>query len=150
MTATPEQLALLASVNEQVNAIPYEATGSDSTADNWLDNPQPGVVWQCRDYATDKAKLMREQGWPLTDMGWVLCMTEVFADPSFPDKPPARYYHCVEFARAGGTIYILDNRIVPSQVVEWEPYPLDYQWVHQQTHDGSEQVTWRDASTGLV
>jgi predicted transglutaminase-like cysteine proteinase len=149
MTATPEQLAFLQATNDQVNAIPYVATGSDETEDDWVDNPTPGTVWQCRDYATNKAKLMREQGWAFDDMGWVLCNTEVFADPSFPDKPPARYYHAVEFARAEGTVYILDNRF--PAVYEWDTPPADYQWLHQQTHEhGSSDVTWRDASGGLV
>lgn len=149
MTAAPDQLSYLQSVNDRVNALVYQATGSDQDRDDWVDNPEPGKVWQCRDYATDKAKLMREQGWPFIDMGWVLCMTEVFADPSFPDKPPARYYHCVEFARADGVVYILDNRA--AEVYRADAPPYDYQWIHQQTHEPrSSEVTWRDASTGLV
>lgn len=154
MTATAGQLALLvallATINAEVNAIPYAATGSDSTQDNWIDNPVPGQVWQCRDYAIAKAKLLREQGWSIEEMGVVLCMTEVFADPSMPKgTPPARYYHAVQYARAGGAVYILDNRIVPNAVPLWRPYPLDYQWVHQEMVANG-QMSWRDASGGLV
>lgn len=142
-------IELLQQINAQVNAIPYVATGSDDTQDNWIDNPVPGQVWQCRDYAIAKAKLMREQGWPVEQMGIVLCMTEIFSDPSFPDKSPARYYHAVQYARTGGLVYILDNRIVPNSVPLWKPYPLDYQWVHQEMVANG-QMAWRDASLGLV
>jgi len=150
MTATTAQLAMLEQINDKINLIPYVAKGSDEAEDLWIDNPEPGKVWQCRDYAIDKAKLMREQGWSIEDMGLVLCETEVFNDPSFPNDPPKRYYHAVQYARAGGTVYILDNRIAyPSRVVEWRPYPLDYQWIHQEMVANG-VMAWRDARGGLV
>jgi len=144
-------LKQLEAINAQVNAIPYQATGSDAAEDNWIDNPQPGVVWQCRDYAIDKAKLIRQQDPEATEyMGLVLCMTEIFKDPSFPDKPADRYYHAVQYVRLSGQVYILDNRIAyPSHVVLWRPYPFDYQWLHQEMVANG-VMAWRDARGGLV
>ncbi len=137
-------LEFLQQINDEVNAIPYVDKGSDVTQDKWIDTPTSGLVWECRDYSTRKAMLMRQRGFNHLDMGEVLCMTEIFADPSFPGKPPARYYHSVEFAKVDGAIYILDNRF--PQVYEWNKPPADYQWVHQQIPG---TLNWRDASKGL-
>lgn len=143
MTASAEQLAQLRAINSQVNAIPYEALGADASADNWIDAPAPGQVWECRDYTVTKAKALREAGWPVADMGVVLCWIE--PEPPSAGQPPVRQYHAVLGCSAGGEVYILDNRY--RDIYRWDQPPYDYLWAHQQVPG---TLTWRDARGGLV
>jgi predicted transglutaminase-like cysteine proteinase len=138
------QLAFLNAINSQVNALPYEAVQSDDAGDVWIDQPQPGHSFECRDYTLMKARLMREQGWDELLMGIVLLNIE----------PPTRELHAVQFAKTDGGIYILDNRVIdPSRVYLWTEPVFDYQWLHQQQPgqlDNAGNLVWRDATTGLV
>lgn len=133
MTATPEQVAWLQFTQDKINALPYEALGSDQTQDRWIDEPEPERVWECRDYTVAKAKLLREQGWPPADMTVVLCNTEL-GD-----------YHAVLACHAGDSIYILDNRCGP--IYLWQAPVYSYTWLHQQIPGTTD---FRDASGGLV
>jgi predicted transglutaminase-like cysteine proteinase len=133
MTATPEQLSQLEAVNDQINAIAYEALGVDVSEDQWIDTPKADEVWECRDYTIAKAKLLRQQGWPVEDLFVVLCNDELGE------------YHAVLGARAGGDVYVLDNR-APA-VYLWSDPPYKYEWLHQQVAGSDE---FRDASEGLA
>jgi predicted transglutaminase-like cysteine proteinase len=145
MTATAQQLAQLRAINNRVNAIPYQGLGVDQAADNWIDAPATGEVWECRDYTVAKAKALREAGWPVADMFVVLCWIE--AEPPAPGRAPVRQYHAVLGCRAGGDIYILDNRT--PDIYDWRSPPFPYLWAHQQIPG---TVEFRDASgaAGLV
>ena len=145
MTATAQQLAQLRAVNSQVNAIPYQGLGVDQAVDNWIDAPAPGEVWLCRDYTVAKAKALREAGWPLSDLFIVLCWIEPEPPPGNPRGAPVRQYHAVLGCRAGGDIYILDNRT--PDIYDWRSPPFPYLWAHQQIPG---TVEFRDASHGLV
>lgn len=133
MPASPEQLAELQSVNDAVNAIPYEAIGADMNEDEWRDTPVPGLIFECRCYGIRKAMLLEQQGWPAADLSEVLCNDELGE------------YHDVMAARAGGEVYILDNR-APS-VYLWSDPPYKYTWLHIQIPGTDE---FRDASGGLT
>jgi predicted transglutaminase-like cysteine proteinase len=143
MTATSDQLSYLQSVNDRINAIPYGELGADQAEDRWIDAPEPGEVWQCRDYTIAKAKLLREQRWPVADMYVVLCWIE--PEPPTPGAAPVRQYHAVLGCNAGGDIYILDNR-APA-IYLWSSPPYDYLWAHQQIPGSTE---FRDARAGLI
>lgn len=133
MTASPEQLAQLQAINDQINAIDYVANPSADAQDLWVDTPGIGTGYECRDYVLGKAKLLRQQGWPVSDMSVVLCNDEL-GD-----------YHAVLGCRAGGDIMILDNR-APA-VYLWSAPPYKYTWLHIQIPGTDE---FRDASGGLA
>ena len=133
MTATPEQLNRLQAVNAEINEIPYDANTEADSEDLWVDAPAPGTGWECRMYTIAKAKALREAGWPVDDMGVVLCYDELGE------------YHAVLGCNATGDIYILDNRY--PTIYLWTSPPYAYKWAHQQI-PGS--VEFRDATSGLV
>ena len=60
----------------------------------------------------------------------VLCWIEPEPPPSNPNGAPVRQYHAVLGCRAGGDIYILDNRTPAIYLWSTSPYP--YLWAHQQ------------------
>jgi predicted transglutaminase-like cysteine proteinase len=124
MPATPEQLEQLQTVNDEVNAIPYDATprfGED--AGIWKDAPDDGL-WVCRCYVLDKAKKLQELDWPPLSMTVVECWTEPEGDP------PERTYHAVLAVETGDATMILDSRV--PQVYEWDQCPYDYRWDRRQ------------------
>jgi predicted transglutaminase-like cysteine proteinase len=143
VTATSAQLATLQRANAQWNAVPYAAVPVDDAADDWIDAPEPGKSWECRDYVLAKAKTLREWGWPVGDMSVVLCWTE--PEPATPGATPAREYHAVLGCRAGGEVYILDNRV--GTVYPWQSPPYPYVCERQQI---AGSLNFRDASGGLV
>jgi predicted transglutaminase-like cysteine proteinase len=115
----------LQTINDSINALPYESVGSDSSADNWIDAPVPGQVWECRDYTLAKLRALAQAGWPPQSMMVVLCYTEPFGNPQ------ARVYHAVAGARdADGQLWILDNRWPTAY--KWQEAPQAYLWAQQQ------------------
>jgi len=145
MSATPQQIALLRAVNNKINAISYDAIPkAGEEADTWIDAPDGGE-FECRDYTVAKAKALREAGWPVSDMFVVLLWTEPEPPPGNPRGAPVRQYHAVLGCRAGGDIYILDNRT--PDIYDWRSPPFSYLWAHQQIPG---TVEFRDASHGLV
>ena len=133
MPASQQQIILLSAVNEQINAIPYDAVPkAGEEADTWIDAPDGGE-WECRDYTIAKAKDLRNRGWPVSDMSVVLCNDELGE------------YHAVLACNAGGDIYVLDNR-TPG-IYLWNEPVYAYTWLHQQIPGSTD---FRDASTGLV
>lgn len=131
--ASPEQVAWLQRVNDQVNAIGYVRDPSADAIDLWVDQPGIGTGFECRDYVLAKAKLLREQGWPSENLFVVLCNDELGE------------YHAVQGAKAGDSIYILDNRSGP--IYLWNSPVYRYVWLRQQIPGTLE---FRDASSGLV
>ena len=128
------QLDLLQQINDEVNAIPYDANAQADIEDIWVDTPTPDSGWECRDYTLRKGKLMRERGWNPLDMGVVWCNDELGE------------YHAVQFAKCDDdTIMILDNRA--DAIYDWRTPPYKYTWIYQQIPGTLER---RDASSGLV
>lgn len=73
-------LALLREVNEQVNAVPYDAIqGAHEQYDEWFDVPAVADPhsWVCRDYTIAKAERLREMDWPVGRLSVILCYTEL-------------------------------------------------------------------------
>lgn len=129
---TPEKLAELQRVNDEVNAIPYEdVVGPHEAYDWWTDTPVEGQSWECRDYTLAKADRLRSAGWDYRTMHVVLLWTEPVGDP------PAREYHAVLAVDDpdGGSQLILDNRA--PQVYRMDTPPFDYQWSSIQVAGGT-------------
>lgn len=123
-------------INAAVNAIPYNALGTNpGAAAHWIDAPAPGEAWECRDYTLAKAARLRAAGLEPPDLGVVLCNDELGE------------YHSVQFARIGGVVWILDNRT--PEIYPWDQPRFPYQWLWQEVLSPA-SVTWRDASEGLV
>ena len=82
MPASLEQLAELNAVNTAINSIPYEAMpGKGEGYDTWIDDPEPGDSWVCRDYVLKKGKLLAGEAWPPDSMTIVTCWTEPVSPP---------------------------------------------------------------------
>jgi len=133
VSATPEQVAWLQRVQDQVNAITYERDANADAHDLWVDEPGIGTGFECRDYVLGKARLLRTQGWPAQDMSVVLVNDELGE------------YHAVLACKADDETYILDNRT--ASIYLWNAPVYPYKWLRQQIPG---TVEFRDASTGLV
>lgn len=116
---TPDQLAQLQAVNDDVNDVPYvAATGADEPYDEWIDAPEAGWSWECRDYAIRKAKLLHEQGWSTELIHNILCYDELGE------------FHSVCGVDDGTEEWILDNRA--QQVYRMSAPPYAYKWAWKQ------------------
>lgn len=146
MVATPEQLAVMSSVNQTVNAIPYVAQeGPDEKPDWWSDVPVPGMSWVCRDYTEDKADKLKSAGFNPMTLTTVLLYCEPGTDAVTVDNPQGRGYHAVLGVNCGGDTWIMDSRFDSPYL--WTDPQADYQW-HLQQIPGTE--SFRDASAGLI
>ncbi len=122
---TPAQLADLQSVNDSVNSIPYiAATGIDEPYDAWIDAPEAGWSFECRDYAIRKAKLLVERGWSAASIHNILCYDEL-GD-----------FHSVCGVDDGAETQILDNRV--PQVYPKSSPPYSYRWAWEQETGSTE------------
>ena len=114
---TPSQFETMRRINDEVNAIPYVATtGPDEPYDEWLDAPESGWSWECRDYAIRKAKLLREAGWPPEALHNILCYDELGE------------FHSVCGVDDGAEEWILDNRYPSPYPMSAPPYAYRWAW----------------------
>jgi predicted transglutaminase-like cysteine proteinase len=128
MTATQMQIAMLRAVNDQFNAIPYDAIPKAGEApDTWKVAPDGGT-FECRDYTIAKKDALAAQGWPTSDMSVVICWTEPVAQ--LGSGPDARERHAVLACNATDQIFILDNRT--PDIYLWNEPVYPYVWEGQQ------------------
>lgn len=128
----------LQQLNVEVNQIPYVAgMGPTEPVDFWTWQPTSGTSWVCRDYVQRKAELLREAGFPPTDLMTVLCWTEpVMPATDESDPNSGREYHAVLRVVLENENWILDSRF--SAIYLWSQPPVDYRWDRVQVAGSTE------------
>lgn len=152
MPASAQQLVQLREVQTRVDAIPYSVLpGKEEPLDDWIDAPQEGHSWVCRDYALAKARELQAVGWSPTVLSVVTCWTEPCSpvEPSDTSLGAGRIYHAVLAVSWPDEVWVLDSRAEDIyRAAQPQVEPFAYLWARQQIPG---TVEARDASeTGLI
>jgi len=121
----------LASVNDQVNALPYVAdVDRYARAEFWTEIDQLGG--DCEDFALEKRRRLLALGWPIETLRVAECLVETGER------------HAVLTVDAGGGTYVLDNRC--AEVSTWTILSRrGYRWLRRQAAGGPGWVDLADA-----
>ncbi|MEW6020171.1 MAG: transglutaminase-like cysteine peptidase [Pseudomonadota bacterium] len=127
LTRTAALMAQLATVNSQVNRLPYRADPAlYGRPDFWTDIEAAGAG-DCEDYALAKRRLLLADGWPVSAVRLATCWTE------------REEYHAVLTVDLqgpdGAETWVLDNRFGRVQQAA-DLTRIGYRWDRRQSAAG--------------